>query len=171
MGEGDKDKMKNTIYLSLGSNIGDRKKNIAEAIDSLEKAGIRIKKKSALYETEPVGIKEQENFYNMCLAAETELEPEDLLKKIKEIEAKIGRLPSQRWGPRIIDIDILFYNNIIFENEDLKIPHPEILNRKFVLIPMAEIAGDYVHPVINSKIKDILKNSNLIEKVIKIGVI
>ena len=163
--------MKNIIYLSLGSNMGDRKKNIAEAIDSLEAAGIKIKKKSAVYETEPVGVKEQEYFYNICLAAKTELDPEDLLKKIKEIEAKNGRLSSARWGPRIIDIDILFYNNIIFDNNDLKIPHREILNRKFVLVPMAEIAGNYVHPVIKSKIKDILKNSNLTEKVIKIGVI
>ena len=163
--------MKNIIYLSLGSNMGDRKKSIAEAIDSLEAAGIKIIKTSSLYETEPVGVKEQEYFYNICLAAKTELDPEDLLKKIKEIEAKNGRLSSARWGPRIIDIDILFYNNIIFDNNDLKIPHREILNRKFVLVPMAEIAGNYVHPVIKSKIKDILKNSNLTEKVIKIGVI
>jgi len=161
--------MNNIIYLSIGSNLGDKKKILADAINALRDAGIKITKISSLYETEPVGKKDQPMFYNACVLAETILEPLDLLKKIKEIEKKLGRKDTNKWGPRIIDIDILFYNNIILSINELKIPHPEILNRKFVLVPLDEIAKNYIHPVVNQKIRDILEKSSFNQKVTRTG--
>jgi len=157
------------IYLCLGSNLGDRKLNISRAVKELENSGLKILKRSPLYETEPVGIKAQPMFINMCLEAGTPLDPEALLNVIKQVETKIGREKGEKWGPRIIDIDILFYNNIIIHGENLTIPHPEIINRKFVLDPMNEIAPGFVHPEYNLTIKELLEKKDFIEKTRKLG--
>jgi 2-amino-4-hydroxy-6-hydroxymethyldihydropteridine diphosphokinase len=135
------------IYLSLGTNLGDRKANLREAIKRFDSKGIKIIRSSGVYETEPVGTKDQPFFLNMCVEASTELMPFVLLDSIKGIEASMGRTPSPvKWGPRIIDIDILFYSNIMIETDRLAIPHHEIKNRRFVLVPLAELAPDLIHP-------------------------
>ncbi|MCX7698405.1 MAG: 2-amino-4-hydroxy-6-hydroxymethyldihydropteridine diphosphokinase [Candidatus Goldbacteria bacterium] len=159
----------NTVYFSIGSNIGDKKNNLRNAIKLLKKNNINIIKISSVYKTEPVGVKNQPYFYNICIKAKTRLDPENLLKLIKIIEKKIGRKKVKKWGPRIIDIDILFFNNIILNKRKLKIPHPEIIKRNFVLIPLYEINKNIYHPVEKKTIKNIIKSLKLKEKVIKIG--
>jgi 2-amino-4-hydroxy-6-hydroxymethyldihydropteridine diphosphokinase len=161
----------NNVYFSIGSNIGNKKENLKNAINLLQKNNINIKKISSVYKTEPIGIKKQPYFYNICVKAKTDLTPQKILKIIKKIEKKLGRTKNIKWGPRIIDIDILFYNNIILYAKNLKIPHPEIKKRKFVLIPLYEIDKKIYHPVEKKTIKNMLKNKNLKEKIIRIGVL
>ena len=158
-------KNENIIYLSLGTNLGNRKSNLKKAIDYLQKNTIKIEKISSIYETEPVGYKNQPFFYNICIKANTKLTPERLLKVLKKIEKKIGRKKGKRWGPRIIDIDILFYNNIILSKKNLKIPHPEILRRKFVLKPLCEIDSKIIHPEFNLTVVELFKKTDFKEKV------
>lgn len=158
----------NTVYLSLGTNLGNRKLNLKNALKYIKKNKIKIKKLSSIYKTEPVGYKNQPFFYNMCVKVCTELPPENLLKKIKKIEKKLGRKKGIKWGPRIIDIDILFYNNIILSKKNLKIPHPEIVKRKFVLKPLCEIAGKFIHPELHLSVEELLKKTDLKPKVRKV---
>ena len=140
------------IYLSLGSNIGNRKKNLEKAVAELNKNNIKEIKISSLYETEPVGPK-QRNFYNIAGKFETDLAPQDLLKVLKQTEQKLGRTKTYHWGPRVIDIDILFYGKQVIKSPKLTIPHKEIINRAFVLVPMKEIAPNFVHPIYRKTIK------------------
>ena len=142
------------IYLSLGSNIGNRKKNLEKAVTELGKNNIENIKISSLYETEPVGPN-QRNFYNIAGKFKTNLKPQDLLKIVKKIEEKLGRTKTYRWGPRIIDIDILFYGKKTIKSKNLVIPHKEIPNRAFVLVPMNEIAPSFIHPICHKTIKTI----------------
>ncbi|MFA6614186.1 MAG: 2-amino-4-hydroxy-6-hydroxymethyldihydropteridine diphosphokinase, partial [Endomicrobiia bacterium] len=144
------------IYLSFGSNVGNRQKHIEDAISELSKNNIKQIKKSSLYETFPIGP-QQRKFYNLVGKFETNLSAEELLKVLKDIEKKIGRIKTFRWGPRVIDIDILFYGNKIVNLKKLVIPHKEIINRLFVLYPMNEISSNFVHPSIKKTIKTILK--------------
>ena len=146
-----------TIYLSLGSNIGNRKRNLRKALAELEKQDIKEIKVSSLYETEPVGP-EQRNFYNIAGKFKTSLQPRELLKVLKNIEEKLGREKTFRWGPRVIDIDILFYGKQVIKTKNLIIPHKEIINRAFVLVPMAEISANYIHPVYKKAIKTLNKS-------------
>ena len=139
------------IYLGLGTNLGDRAANLQAAVIGLAKELV-ITAVSPLYQTAPWGVTDQPDFINMCLAAETALSPIELLTFIKDLEVEIGRLPSKRWGPRLIDIDLLFYANQILETENLKIPHPELAERAFVLCPLADIAPNFVHPVLRQTI-------------------
>ncbi len=145
------------IFFGLGSNMGDRAENLKKAAELLKTYNIRALKKSSVYETAPVGYFRQRDFYNMCLLAEAEAKPADLLGVVKKIEAKMGRKKGVKHGPRIIDIDILFYNNIIIKEKELLIPHPEIEKRKFVLIPLNEIAGNFVHPELRLTVKELLE--------------
>ena len=140
------------VYFSLGSNIGNRKNNLEKALTELNKNNIREIKISSFYETEPVGPK-QRNFYNIAGKFKTNLQPQKLLKTVKQIEEYLGRTKSYRWGPRVIDIDILFYGKQIIKTKNLIIPHKEIINRAFVLVPMAEIASKVVHPLYHKTIK------------------
>lgn len=142
------------VYLSLGSNIGNRRKNLENAIFELNENNIELIKLSSFYETEPIGPK-QRNFYNIVGKFKTSLKPFDLLKTVKQIEQKLGRTKTYHWGPRVIDIDILFYGKQIIKTKNLVIPHKEIINRKFVLVPMREIAPKFVHPIYHKTISSL----------------
>ncbi|MEM8796802.1 MAG: 2-amino-4-hydroxy-6-hydroxymethyldihydropteridine diphosphokinase [Pseudomonadota bacterium] len=129
--------------LSLGSNIGDRVSTLRSALDKLHgQTGVSIKKVSAFYETAPWGKLDQDHFINMCILVETELSPEELLDVVQKVERELGRLRAERWGPRIIDIDILFFGTREINEPDLTIPHKSLKERAFVLVPLAEIAAD-----------------------------
>lgn len=129
----------NKAYLSLGSNIGKRKENILKAYKILKDQGITIVRQSSFYETAPVGVEDQKDFINSVIQIETELEPYELLEKCHLVEKKLKRKRVIHWGPRTIDVDILLFNNLELNEPDLIIPHQEIKNRAFVLIPLAEI--------------------------------
>ncbi len=136
------------VHLSLGSNVGDRVNNLGSALKALRATpGIAVAAVSHSYETSPVGHVRQPAFINMAVAIETKREPADLLDELKRIESELGRVPSLRWGPRAIDIDIILCEDRIIESERLTIPHREFRNRVFVLRPLEEIAGDAVDPV------------------------
>lgn len=157
------------VYLSLGTNIGDRKANLKTALHLLEIKGVKIAKKSGLFETEPVGMKNQQDFYNICVEADLNIPAESLLTIINMIEIEMGRTKQEHWGPRIIDIDLLFYSNIIIHSLELTVPHPEIVNRKFVLEPLSEIASGFKHPVNGLTIKELLNKGNFKERTQRIG--
>jgi 2-amino-4-hydroxy-6-hydroxymethyldihydropteridine diphosphokinase len=142
-------------YLSLGSNLGDREKNLSRAIELIEQHGIIVKKRSSLYETAPWGEHNQPLFLNMAVEIETGLKPKALLKVLKCVETEAGREKSIKWGPRIIDLDILLYNHIILNEDALKIPHPFMHEREFVLRPLYEIAPDVMHPQLRMTIHEL----------------
>jgi len=146
-------------FLSLGTNLGDRRKNLSRAVILLEKQGMKVINSSSLYETQPVDFYSQPMFYNKVIEVESELNPERLLIVIKRIEKNIGRKPAASKGPRLIDIDILIAENTIIHNENLEIPHRGLPKRNFVMIPFNEISPDMIHPVLKEKIKDLLKKS------------
>ena len=134
-------------YLGLGSNLGDRRANIERALELLgEEPTIKVIRVSSFYETEPVGYTDQPDFINAVACVETELPPRELLRAIMSVETKMGRVRTIRWGPRVIDIDILMYDDQQVDEEGLQIPHPRMMERKFVLEPLAEIAPDLVLP-------------------------
>ena len=139
-------------YLCLGSNLGEREANLRQALELLS-TKVTLSDVSSIYETEPAGYKEQPLFLNMVCRITTNLSPEELLCLAKDIEAKMGRLPSkQRYSPRPIDIDILFHNDKTMKTQDLTIPHPRLQDRAFVLIPLAEIAPNLIHPELDKSI-------------------
>ncbi len=144
-----------TVYLGLGSNLGDRRHNISKALDLLSKA-LRLHKISSIYETEPVGFSNQPKFLNAVCEMKTNLSPLQLLTFIKGIETKSGRKPSFKNAPRIIDIDILLYNNKIVNTPVLTIPHPALVERAFVLIPLAEIRPELKHPKEKKPVSELL---------------
>lgn len=143
--------MTRTVYLSLGSNLGDRAGNLRSAISAVA-ADLPVTAISAMYETEPVGVRDQPSFYNLALAVQTNLAPPDVLARLKYIEIELGRRPTFRWGPRVIDIDLLLYEDAILETPHLTVPHPRLAERAFVLVPLAEIAPQAVHPVLGQTI-------------------
>lgn len=145
------------VFLGFGSNVGDRRKNIEKALAFLqEKNGLHFVRASHLYETEPVGMKEQPYFFNMVAEFETELSSSDILRCAKETEEHVGRISRQRWGPREIDVDVLFYGDECVETEHLVLPHPEVAKRKFVLIPLSEIAPHFRDPRSGKLIEELL---------------
>jgi len=147
--------MNHIVYLALGTNIGDRPANLRAAIKALS-SEIKVVTESKIYETPPWGYENQPAFLNMAVKCETVLEPESLLKRLKQLEVQLGREQSFHWGPRLIDIDILFYDDLILKSEPLSIPHPRLHERGFVLAPLADIAPDFVHPVLKKTIKELL---------------
>lgn len=148
------------VYLLLGSNLGERAANIANAVRHLENSGVKALKLSSLYETEPWGNTNQSKFINQAGKFRTASSPSDLMKTILKIEHDMGRQRSIKWEPRIIDIDILFYGHQIVSQKDLTIPHPELEKRNFALTPLAEIAPDFIHPILKKSIKQLLAECN-----------
>jgi len=144
------------VFLGLGSNIGDRLNFISNAVTEIRNnKAVKFVKSSSVYETEPWGVEKQNLFLNIVIEICTALKPDELLKFIKEIEPVLGRVARKKWTEREIDIDILFYDDLIINKKGLNIPHPEIQNRNFVLIPMNEIAPDFIHPVLKKKISEL----------------
>lgn len=149
--------MGDTVFLSLGSNLGDREAYLKKAIMLLKQAGVKILKESSVYETEPMYYENQNKFLNQVIKVETELSPFELLKLIGRIEKELKRERLIPKGPRTIDIDILLWEDKIVESEELKIPHPLMLERDFVLKPLLEIEENIFHPVYKKRIRDIVR--------------
>ncbi len=144
-------------YIGIGANIGDRLSFCRKAVCSLQTdKALQVTKISSLYETEPVDFLDQDSFYNAVVALETRLSPDLLLQHCQEIEQDLGKKIKRPKGPRTIDLDVLFYHLLITESPQLTLPHPEVENRLFVLIPMLEIAPDFVHPGLSFPIKTLL---------------
>jgi 2-amino-4-hydroxy-6-hydroxymethyldihydropteridine diphosphokinase len=146
----------NGIYLSLGSNIGARAGNIARALAELPEHGVRVVGRSSLYETEPVEFLAQGWFLNCVVEVETDLAPVELMRALLDIERAMGRERVAPKGPRIIDVDILLYGSRVVREADLEIPHPRMAERRFVLVPFAEIAPGRVHPVLKKTVAEML---------------
>jgi 2-amino-4-hydroxy-6-hydroxymethyldihydropteridine diphosphokinase len=142
-------------FLSLGSNLGDRRENLSFALRALEQSGVVILKTSSLYETEPVGDREQPWFFNLVAEVSASFDPEGMLGLIQTIERKLGRRPARHGAPRPIDIDILLAEDQIIQSERLMIPHPRLHQRNFVLRPLEEISAETVHPLLGMKTRDL----------------
>lgn len=148
----------NTVYISFGSNIGNRKKAIEEAFYLIEQNNMRITKKSTIFETEPYGYTEQPSFLNGALEVKTDLSCREVLEKLLYIEKEIGRVRKFKWGPRLIDLDIIFFNDEVYDEEDLKVPHPDMHNRDFVLKPLSELCPNFIHPVLKKTVKELFEH-------------
>ncbi len=145
----------NTVILAIGSNVGDRKMYLERAVASLEEFG-HVSLLSSIFETEPMGNVTQSDFYNMAAEFETDYAPASLMNKLLEIELRLGRERYTKWGPRTIDMDIIFYNDLIMNDSGLKIPHPHYAERNFVLAPISEIVPNKICPIRGVTIKELL---------------
>lgn len=148
----------NTAYLLIGGNLGDREAQLAEARARLEEQTGRILRASGLYATAAWGKTDQPDFLNQALALETPLNARQLIRRILKIEKGMGRIRAEKYGPRIIDIDILLFNDEIQDISFLKLPHPELPNRRFALVPLCEIAPQVMHPGLHQTVEELLKN-------------
>lgn len=146
----------NIVYLLLGANLGDRHHQLSQAIDEIEKHIGEVVDCSSIYETAAWGIEEQPSYFNQVLLVETVMEPYALLTTIHEIEHRLGRVRFEKWGARMIDIDILFYSDLVLDEEMLTIPHPLLHTRKFTLLPLAELTAELFHPVLGKTVDELL---------------
>ena len=146
----------NKAYLLIGGNMGDRLRNLARAEELLQAGTGKVMERSGIYETAAWGKTDQPAFLNKALLLQNDLSPAQLLQNIMDVENEMGRIRSEKYGPRTIDIDILFFNREIIRLPQLVIPHPEIQNRRFALEPLNEIAPDFFHPVLNKSIRQLL---------------
>ena len=151
--------MKKTAYLSLGSNLGDRAGHLEMALEALSAAGLTLLRRSSFYATEPVGFAPQHWFLNCVIEAETELMPRQLLRAAQEVERSLGRRRMVRNGPRAMDVDILLYGSAVVRMPDLEIPHPRMAERRFVLVPLREIAPGLRHPTLRLSVAELLAST------------
>jgi len=147
--------MTHIVYIALGTNLGKRLANLRSAIRSMPPK-IEVLAESHVYETPPWGFENQPAFLNMVVKAETGLEPESLLTYLKQLEVQLGREQNFRWGPRLIDLDILFLDELIIDSPPLVIPHPRLHERAFVLVPLEDVAPNFIHPVLQRTVSDLL---------------
>jgi 2-amino-4-hydroxy-6-hydroxymethyldihydropteridine diphosphokinase len=146
------------VFLGIGTNLGSREDNLEQAVAQIEKYIGQVRKSSSVYETDPWGFHSDEAFLNMVIEVETELRPQELIAKVLKIESSLGRVRNeQQYSPRVIDIDILLYNNLVIDELNLKIPHPRLHERKFVLIPLCEIAPEMIQPVLGKTFGELLE--------------
>ncbi|HDK7167784.1 TPA: 2-amino-4-hydroxy-6-hydroxymethyldihydropteridine diphosphokinase [Clostridium botulinum] len=144
-----------TAYVAFGSNIGEKENYIKRALEKIEEREIKIIKVSPIYETEPYGVLDQNSFLNGVVRIETNLTPEDLIKELLLIEKQLDRVRERRWGPRTIDLDIIFYDDLIINKNNLIIPHKDMENREFVLKPLCDIDKNFIHPVLKKSVKQL----------------
>ena len=145
-----------TAYIALGSNLGDKEANLRRALELLIERGVEIVKTSTLISTEPYGVTDQPQFLNGVCEVRTSLEPLELLHTLLDIEQEMGRVRLRHWGERNIDLDLLLYEDVVMDTPQLKLPHPDMQNRDFVLLPLAEIAPELVHPTLQKTISELV---------------
>ena len=157
----------NRVFIGIGSNLGDKIDNCRKAINEIT-AFAEIVNVSSLYETEPVGNEDQPNFINCAVEIKTDLSPHELLSHLNSVEDKLGRVRGEKWGPRVIDLDIIFYDDLVMKDDDLIIPHPRAHLRRFVLEPICEIAPDFIYPELEISILELLEKLGDSKMVIKL---
>ena len=145
-----------TAYVALGSNLGDKEANLCKALELLEERGVEVVKTSSFICTEPYGVTDQPQFLNGVCEVRTSLEPLELLHTLLDIEQEMGRVRLRHWGERNIDLDLLLYEDVVMDTPQLKLPHPDMQNRDFVLLPLAEIAPELVHPTLQKTISELV---------------
>ncbi|KEJ00232.1 2-amino-4-hydroxy-6-hydroxymethyldihydropteridine pyrophosphokinase [Clostridium botulinum A2B7 92] len=144
-----------TAYVAFGSNMGEKENYIKRALEKIEERKMKIIKVSSIYETEPYGVLDQDSFLNGVVKIETNLTPEDLIEELLNIEKQLDRVRERRWGPRTIDLDIIFYDDLIINEKDLVIPHKDMENREFVLKPLCDIDENFIHPVLKKSVREL----------------
>jgi len=153
--------MIHTAYIGIGSNLGTSGENCVEAIEKISTNDhIKIISKSSFYKTAPIGDIEQDWFINSVIRVDTKLNPKELLLTLLNIESEMGRIRKEKWGPRLIDLDLLFYDKLILNQEGITLPHPEMQKRNFVLVPLNEISENLTHPILKKTVKTLLQESS-----------
>ena len=147
-----------TAHIALGSNLGDKAANLRRALELLDERGVEVVKVSTFICTEPYGVTDQPQFLNAVCQVRTSLEPLALLHTLLGIEQEMGRVRLRHWGERNIDLDLLLYEDVVMDTPELKLPHPDMQNRDFVLLPLAEIASEFIHPVLHKSIDELKEN-------------